>query len=181
MGKDLTKSLIALHLELENTSQAFLSDISKVLNLQSTDPVAYEVKAHLHKFHQALTIKMHLPLLELQAAREELEVFLQRCLQEIGSQTETQELMERLAGRMTSHANNVQEIASLPTLAHEEVAHRVVIGQTATPSLDANVFTGILEGLTGRLGLSPPCATGSPVSAREGISRQWAPPSKRSF
>ena len=68
MGKDLTKSLIALHLELENTSQAFLSDISRVLNLQPTDPVAYEVKAHLHRFHQALTIKMHLPLLELQAA-----------------------------------------------------------------------------------------------------------------
>ena len=89
MGKDLTKSLIALRLELENTSQAFLSDISRVLNLQPTDPVAYKVKAHLHRFHQALTIKMHLPLLELQGAREELEVFLQRHLQEIGSQTET--------------------------------------------------------------------------------------------
>ena len=76
MGKDLTQSLIALHLELENTSQAFLSDISKVLNLQPTDPAAHEVKAHLHRFHQALTIKMHLPLLELQVARKELEGFL---------------------------------------------------------------------------------------------------------
>ena len=172
MGKDLTKSLIALHLELENTSQAFLSDISRVLN--PTDPAAYEVKAHLHRFHQALTIKMHLPLLELQAAREELEVFLQRCLQEIGSQTETQELMERLAGRMTSHANKVRELVSLPMLADVEVALRVLIGQAATPFLDANVFTGILEGLTGRLGLSPPNATSPLVSAREGISRQWA-------
>ena len=77
MGKDLTKSLMALRLELENTSQAFLSDISRVLNLQPTDPAAYKVKAHLHRFHQALTIKMHLQLLELQAAQEELEVFLQ--------------------------------------------------------------------------------------------------------
>ena len=73
MGKDLTQ----FHLELENSSQAFLSDISKVLNLQSTNPAAHEVKALLHRFHQALTIKMHLPLLELQAAREELEGFLQ--------------------------------------------------------------------------------------------------------
>ena len=77
MGKDLTKSLIALCLELENTSQAFLSDISRVLNLQPTNPAAYEVKAHLHRFHQALTIKMHLPLLELQVAWQELEVFIQ--------------------------------------------------------------------------------------------------------
>ena len=82
--------------------------------------------------------------------------------------------MERLARRMTSHANKVQELVSLPVLAHEEVAHRVVIGRAATPPLDANVFTGILEGLTGRLGLSPPSATGLPVLAREGISRQWA-------
>ena len=40
MGKDLTQSLIALRLELENSSQSFLSDISKVLNLQPTDPAA---------------------------------------------------------------------------------------------------------------------------------------------
>ena len=82
--------------------------------------------------------------------------------------------MERLAKRMTSHANQVQELASIPALAHEEVAHRVLISQVATPSLDTNVFTGILEGLMGRLGLLPPSATGPPVSAREGISRQWA-------
>ena len=80
--------------------------------------------------------------------------------------------MERLAGRMTSHANKVWELVSLPTLANEEVAHQVIIGQAATPSLDANVFTSILEGLTGRLGLSPPSATSPLASAREGISRQ---------
>ena len=77
MGKELTQSLIALRLELENSSQAFLSDVSRVLNLQPTDPVAHEVKIVLHRFHQALTIKVHLPLLELQAAEEELEGFLQ--------------------------------------------------------------------------------------------------------
>ena len=87
MGKDLTQSLIALQLELESSSQTFLSDVSKVLSLQPTDLVAHEVKALLHRFHQALTIKVQLPLLELQAAREELESYLQRHLQEIGSQT----------------------------------------------------------------------------------------------
>ena len=84
MGKDLTWNLIALQLELENSSQAFLSDVSRVLNLQPTNPAAHEVKALLHRFHQALTIKVHLPLLELQAVQE-LESFLQQRLQEIGS------------------------------------------------------------------------------------------------
>ena len=85
MGKDLTQSLITLRLELENSSQTFLSDVSRVLNLHPTDPAAHEVKALLDRFHQALTIKVHLPLLELQAAWEELEGFLQWRLQEIGS------------------------------------------------------------------------------------------------
>ena len=170
MGKDLTQSLIALQLELENSSQAFLSDVSRVLNLQPTDPVAHEVKALLHRFHQALTIKVHLPLLELQAAQEELESFLQQCLQEIGSRAETWELVERLAGKMTAHTNQVLDLVSIPKLAQEEVALHVTVGQAATPSLDTNVFTSILDGLIGRLGLSPPGMTGSPVSARDGVS-----------
>ena len=75
---------------------------------------------------------------------------------------------------MTSHANQVQELVSIPALAHEEVAHRVLISQVATPALNTNVFTGVLEGLMGRLGLLPPGATGPPLPVREGISRQWA-------
>ena len=174
MGKDLTQSLIALRLELENSSQAFLSDVSRVLNLQPTDPAAHEVKALLLRFHQALTMKVHLPLLELQAAQEELESFLQWHLQEIGSRTETRELVERLDRKMTAHTSQVHDLVSIPELAQEEVALRVTVGQAATPSLDTNVFTGILEGVIGRLGLLPPGMTDPPVSAREGVSRQWA-------
>ena len=80
------------------------------------------MKALLQRFHQSLIIKVHLPLLELQAAREELEGFLQQCLQEIGSRTETWELMERLAGKMTAHSNQVYDLVSTPELAQEEIA-----------------------------------------------------------
>ena len=123
IGKDLTQSLIALRLELENSSQAFLSDVTRVLNLQPTDPAAHKVKALLQRFHQALTMKMHLPLLELQAAWDELESFLHRYLQEIGSWTETRELVESLAGKMMAHASQVRDLVSIPELAQEEVAH----------------------------------------------------------
>ena len=67
-------------------------------------------------------MKVHLPLLELQAAQEELESFLQWRLQEIGSRTETLELVERLAGKMTAHASQVRDLVSIPELAQEEVA-----------------------------------------------------------
>ena len=115
-------------------------------------------------------MKVHLPLLGLQAAREVLESFLHQRLQEIGSQAKTQELVERLAGKMTAHASLVRDLVSIPKLAQQEVALWVNTGLAANPSLEANVFSGILEGVTGRLGLSPPGMTDPPVSTRAGVS-----------
>ena len=168
--KDLTKSLIALQLDLETSSQAFLSDVTQVLNLHPMDPAAHQVKALLQRFQEATSLKVHLPLLELQAAREALESFLHQCLQEIGSQAETQELVERLTGKMTAHTSLVRDLVSIPKLAQQEVALRVNTGLAANPSLEANVFLGILEGVTGRLGLLPPGMTDPPVLARVGVS-----------
>ena len=81
IGNDLTKSLIALRLDLETSSQAFLSDVTRVLNLHPTDPAAHQVKALLQRFQEATSLKVHLPLLELQAAQEALESFLHQRLQ----------------------------------------------------------------------------------------------------
>ena len=82
--------------------------------------------------------------------------------------------MERLAGKMTAHNSLVHDLVSIPDLAQQEVALRVNTGLATNPSLEANVFSGILEGVTGRLGLSPPGMTDPPVSARVGVSQQWA-------
>ena len=40
--------------------------------------------------------------------------------------------------------------------------------------LEAVFFPGILDGLTGRLGLMPPGVVDPPTSARAGVSQQWA-------
>ena len=138
------------------------------------DPATHQVKALLQRFQEATSLKVHLPLLELQTAQEALESFLHQRLQEIGSQAETRELMERLAGKMTAQASLVCDLVSIPELAQQEVALRVNTGLATNPSLEANVFSGILEGVTGRLGLSPPGMTDPPVSARVGVSQQWA-------
>ena len=113
---------------------------------------------------------MHLPLLELQAAWDELESFLHQRLQEIGSRAETQELVERLAGKMSAHTSQVRDLVSIPELAQQEVALRVNTGLAANPSLKANVFSGIMEGVTGRLGLSPPGMMDPSVLTRAGVS-----------
>ena len=74
------------------------------------------------KFQQATSLKVNLPLMELEAAREDMEEFLQSCLHKIRSQTESQELIEELSRKLSAHANRVRELIQVPKLADIEVS-----------------------------------------------------------
>ena len=97
LGEDLTKSLSALRLELETSSEALSSDLVSVLNLHSDDLAFPRVKELIQKHQQSISMKVNLPLMELGAAREDLEGFLQRCLRELSSQSESWEMIEELS------------------------------------------------------------------------------------
>ena len=112
--------------------------------------------------------------MELQAAQEDMEGFLHSHLQEISSQAETRELVEGLTRKMSAHVRRVRDLVSIPELAEQEVSLQVNTGLAANQPLEANFFSGILEGMAGRLGLVPPGATNPPTSARAGVSGQWA-------
>ena len=76
LGEDLTKSLSALRSELETSSEALLSDLLSVLNLHSGDLAFLRVKELIQKHHQSISMKVNLPLIELETAREDLGRFL---------------------------------------------------------------------------------------------------------
>ena len=84
-----------------------MSDIVKTLNLHPNDPASCQVKASLQKFQQATSLKVNLPLMELETAQEDTGEFLQSCLREISFQTESQELIEDLSWKMLAHASRV--------------------------------------------------------------------------
>ena len=123
IGEDLTKRLMTLRTDLEASSEVLLSDIAKTLDLHPNNPVSHQVKAILQRFQQATSLKVNLSLMELQAAQDDMEGFLQSCLQEISFQTESQELMEGLTRKLSAHTSRVQELVSVPELAEEEVSH----------------------------------------------------------
>ena len=102
--------------------------------------------------------------MELEAAHGDLEEFMQSHLQELSSQTESQELTGALSQKLTDHANWVQELVQVPELMEEEVSLPVIIGLGAHIPLEANFFPGILEGLAGRLSLVPPGILNPPTS-----------------
>ena len=49
-----------------------------------------------------------------------------------------------------------------------------MLGLAVDQPLEAIFFPGILDGLTGRLGLMPPGVVDPPISAKVGVSRRWA-------
>ena len=107
LGEDLTKSLSALCSELETSSEALSSDLISILNLHSDDLAFPPVKELIQKHQQSVSIKVNLPLMELGAAREDLEGFLQGCLRQLSSQTKSRKMIEELSWTLLAHANRI--------------------------------------------------------------------------
>ena len=109
LGEDLTQSLSALRSELEVSSKALSADILNVLNLCPGDPGFSRVKELLQKHHQSVSMKVNLPLIELEAAKEDLDRFLKECLHELGSSPQVQEALEEITRRLMNYNRRVTE------------------------------------------------------------------------
>ena len=114
LGEDLTKSLSALCSELETSSEALSSDLLSVLNLHSGDPAFPQVKELIQKHQQSISMKVNLPLMELEAAREDLGGFLQRRLSELSSHSRSQEMIQELSWTLSTHTNRIREAIQVP-------------------------------------------------------------------
>ena len=174
LGEDLTKSLSALHSELETSSEALSSDLLSVLNLHSGDPAFPQVKELIQKHHQSISMKVNLPLMELEAARKDLGRFLQRHLHELSSDPKSQEMVEELSQTLSTYANRIREAILVPGIEEPAMFQRVMLGLAVDQPLEAILFPGILDGLSGGLSLTPPGVVDPPTSAREGVSQRWA-------
>ena len=171
LGEDLTKSLSALRSELETSSEALSSDLFSVLNLHSGDPAFLSMKELIQKHHQSISMKVNLPLIELEVAREDLGRFLQGCLHDLSSDPRSWEVVEELSQTLLSYAHRVQEAVLVPGIEQPAVFNRVMLGLAVDQPLEAVLFPGILDGLSRRLSLMPPGVVDPPTSARESISR----------
>ena len=101
--EDLTKSLSALCLELEASSEVLSADLLNVLNLRPGHQPFSWVRELIQRHHQSVTMKVNLPLIELEAVKEDLDRFLQECLRELGSNPRAQEVLEEITQAQTSY------------------------------------------------------------------------------
>ena len=101
--EDLMKSLSALRSELEASSEVLLADILNILNLHPGSPVSSRVRELIQKHHQSVSMKVNLPLIELEVAKEDLERFLQGHLRELGSNPKAREVLEEISQILSSY------------------------------------------------------------------------------
>ena len=175
LGEDLTQSLSALRSELEASSEALLADMLDVLNLHPGDPGFSRVKELLQKHHQLISLKVNLPLIELEAAKEDLNRFLQERLRELGSSPQVQEALGEIAQRLLGYNHRVTEIINdAPGVEPPRVFNRIALIMAVEQPLEAVLLPGILDGLSTRLGMPAPGVVNPPASAREGVSQRWA-------
>ena len=107
--EDLTKSLSALRSEMEASSEVLSADIINILNLHPGDLAFSQVRELIQKHHQSVSMKVNLPLIELEAAKEDLERFLQECLHELGFDPKAQEVLEEISQILSSYGRRVRE------------------------------------------------------------------------
>ena len=79
-------------------------------------------------------------------------------------------MIEELSRTLSAHANRIQEAIQTPGLHEPAMFQQVMVGLAMDQPLEAIFFPGILNGLTGRLGLMPPGVVDPSTSARAGMS-----------
>ena len=170
LGEDLTKSLSALRSDLEASSEAIFADVLNVLNLRSGDPGFSRIKELLQKYHQSVLLKVNLPLVELEAAKVDLNRFLQECSHKLGSRSQAQmlgEITQRLLGYNRQVAEIVQET---PGVERPGICTRIMLSLAVEQPMEVVLLPSILDGLSARLGIPAPGVVNPPASAREGVS-----------
>ena len=112
--EDLTKSLSALRSELETSSKVLSADILTILNLRPGDLGFSRVRELIQKHHQSVSMKINLPLIELEVAKEDLNRFLQEHLRELGSDPKAQEVLQEITQILMSYNRKVRETILIP-------------------------------------------------------------------
>ena len=172
LGEDLTKSLSALRLDLEASSEAVFADVLDMLNLHSGDPGFSMIKELLQKYHQLVSLKVSLPLIELEAAKVDLNRFLQERLHKLGSRPQAQEELGEITRWLLGYNHQVTEIIQeTPGVERPGVCTRIMLSLAVEQPKEVVLLPGILDGLSARLGMPAPGVVNLPALAREGVSR----------
>ena len=104
---NLSTTLQTWQADMEATTEEFLRDLDSATQTSTALPSQNAaVEVALHKYREVAKLKLALPLTQLDAAREEMEKFIQFRIEELQSQQETKHLVGELSSRITDHQSS---------------------------------------------------------------------------
>ena len=165
MGEDLNTSLQELFSVVEESGKTLLMELKTALEPPVSNLVPYNLQqvSESHNSHPYMSLTKVLVFLD--CVRQEGCDFLEDQVKSLQSDKEFKKLITYLSEWISAFEDCVWELALSEELAEEEVALCVNLALTATRPVVGNYFSGVLEGLVGRLGIkihedeNPPCST----------------------
>ena len=173
MCNDLSKSLTSLRSKVGALTQSLLRDLELAVQSGLGTSSGSEVEAALQRFQDMMMLRMNLPLAQLDAARADMDDFLDLRLKEICSHKESTRIMDTLAKRVTEQHEKVRQVIQNAPLDDPRVAHCISIGLSAEQPLEVTLFPGMLEGLLGHLRIRSPSSGEVPHSMQAGAAKVW--------
>ena len=90
IGDNLSKTLRTWHADNDASLEELIRDLDAATQTSIAFPSKHAaVQAAIHRYREAAKLKLALPLVQLDAAQEEAEQFMQDCLQELLSGQDT--------------------------------------------------------------------------------------------
>ena len=170
---DLSKSLMSLRSEVRTLTQSLLRDLGLAIQSNQGTSSGSVVKAALQCFQDMTVLRMNLPLAQLDAARADMDDFLDLRLKEIRSREESTRIVDTLAKRVTEQHEKIRQVIQNVPLDDPRVAHLVSIGLSAEQPLEVTLFPGMLEGLLGHLKIRSSDSEETPHSMQAGAAKAW--------
>ena len=170
---DLSKSLTSLRSEVGTLTQSLLRDLELAIQSDQGTSSGLAVKAALQRFQDMMVLRMNLPLAQLDAARADMDDFLNLRLKEIRSREESTRIVDTLAKRVTEQHEKIRQVIQNAPLDDPRVAHHVSIDLSAEQPLEVTLFPGMLEGLLGHLKICSSDSEEAPHSMQAGAAKAW--------
>ena len=131
------------------------------------------MKVALQHFQDMMVLRMNLPLAQLDAARVDMDDFLDLRLKEIRSHEKSTCIVDTLAKRVTEQHEKIEQVLQNALLDDPRIAHRVSIGLSAEQPLEVTLFPRMLEGLLGHLKIHSSDSEETPHSMQAGAAKAW--------
>ena len=169
MGEDLNTSLQELFSVVEESGKTLLMELKTALGPTVSNLVPYNLQRVIESHNSCLYMSLTKVLVFLDCARQEGRDFLEDRVKSVQSNEEFKKLITSLLEQISAFEDHVWELALSEELAEEEVALCVNLALTATCPMVGNYFSGVLEGLVGRLRIKVHKDENPPHSTQEGL------------